>query len=340
MTPPAVSVVVPTHNRANLIGRALDSALRETGPLDEIIVVDDGSVDDTPAVLERYRDRVRCLRVLNGGAGRARNLGIREARKPLVAFLDSDDEWMPGGLALRRAVMAARPDVLFCFSDFAVRDRENVEHRRYLPNWHHDERPWEQILGSSFPFSSVAEIPGDRDFRVYAGNLYLAELKANYVFTSTLVARREAAGEALRFAEDLPTYEDWVCFGRLARAGTAAYLDCETAWQHGHAGPRLTGTDALRTASARLGVLAAVWGNDRQFLERHGTEYESVLAGCRTARAKALIGEGRTAEARRELRAAGSAPWTYRLAASLPGPSAALLIRLTRGFRNLLSPAS
>ena len=173
------------------------------------------------------------------------------------------------------------------------------------------------ILGSSFLFFSMAEVPSDRNFRVYAGDLDRAELKANYGFTSTLVARREAAGEAVWFAEDLPTFEDRVCFGRLARAGTAAYLDCETAWQHGHGGPRLTGTDALRTASARL---AAAWGQDPQLLEQHRAEYESALSECHIACATAMISEGRTGDARRELRAAGSVPWFDRLAACLPRP--------------------
>jgi hypothetical protein len=329
-----ISVVIPTYNRAGLVGRAVESALRETRSGDEVIVVDDGSADATALVLETYRDRIRYVAIPNGGAGRARNRGVREARNSLVAFLDSDDEWMPGRLALRRSIIEARPDVLFCFSDFAVRDYGKPEQSRYLQNWHRDERPWNEILGPGIPFSSLAPLPrGLGDFTVHVGNLYAPEMSANYVFTSTIVARREAAGAALWFAEDLPLYEDWVCFGRLARAGLAAYLDCETAWQYGHAGPRLTGADRVVAASARLAVLKSVWGADAEFLAQHRAAFERVSSDARTARARALIAEGRTPEARIELELLVGAPWPYRLLAALPGRLARLAVDLSRGPR-------
>ena len=115
-----VSVVIPTYNRAALVGRAVRSALAETSPGDEVIVVDDGSTDDTEEALAPYRDRIRYFRARHGKAGAARNHGVREARNGLVAFLDSDDEWMPDKLVLQRAALAARPDAVFCFSDFAT----------------------------------------------------------------------------------------------------------------------------------------------------------------------------------------------------------------------------
>src|SRR5258708_6750848 len=114
-TDQAVSVVIPTYNRADVIGRAVDSALAECSGADEIIVVDDGSADGTRQVLGAYGSRIRYLAVPRAGAGRARNIGIRAARNPLIAFLDSDDAWLPGKLQMQRSILAARPDVLFCF---------------------------------------------------------------------------------------------------------------------------------------------------------------------------------------------------------------------------------
>ena len=114
----SVSIVIPTYNRAHLVSRAVNSALQQCAPGDEVIVVDDGSTDSTGIVLAEFGERIRYIRKENGGAGAARNRGIREARNPLVAFLDSDDEWMPGKIELQRQFMQARPDVLFCFSDF------------------------------------------------------------------------------------------------------------------------------------------------------------------------------------------------------------------------------
>lgn len=97
---PEVAVVIPTHDRAGLLPRALDSALAQQGCDFEVLVADDGSADDTARVLRPYLDdpRVRALALAHGGVSRARNAAVAEARAPLLAFLDSDDEWLPGKL--------------------------------------------------------------------------------------------------------------------------------------------------------------------------------------------------------------------------------------------------
>lgn len=331
---PAISVVIPTYNRATLVVRAVRSALAALRSGDEVIVVDDGSNDDTVAQLAEHGERVRCLRSPHRGPGAARNLGISVARSPLVAFLDSDDEWMPDKVELQRALMRGRPDVLFCFTDFAVRTRTGAEIRRYLGRWHGDPRSWDEILGPGFAFSTLGALPPGRpDFGVHVGDLYRAAMAGDYVCTCTVVVRREGAGPALRFAEDLEKYEDWECFARLARAGTAAYLDCETFWNYGHEGPRLTQADELYAATARLTVLERVWGSDPDFLAGHGALYGEALASRRRARAKALLALGRTREAKEQLRLAGSSSLVDKTLASLPGSLTRVLVRARRRAR-------
>lgn len=97
----AVTVVIPTHNRAALLPRALDSALAQEGVDLEVVVVDDGSTDATPEVLDRYslERRVRAIRLANGGVSRARNAAVERSDSRYLAFLDSDDEWLPGKLS-------------------------------------------------------------------------------------------------------------------------------------------------------------------------------------------------------------------------------------------------
>src|ERR1700688_231827 len=109
MTIPRVTVVIPTYNRGHLIHRALGSAIADIDGDDEIIVVDDGSTDATVDVIRKFEDpRIRYIRQANLGAGAARNRGTSEARNELVAYLDSDDEWIPGKTALQRRFLAAR----------------------------------------------------------------------------------------------------------------------------------------------------------------------------------------------------------------------------------------
>lgn len=93
------SVIIPTYNRVEMIGTAVESVLSHVGSTCEVIVVDDGSTDGTSAVLARYVDQITILRQNNRGPGAARNLGIRHARGAYIAFLDSDDFWLPWTLS-------------------------------------------------------------------------------------------------------------------------------------------------------------------------------------------------------------------------------------------------
>ena len=331
----SVSVIIPTFNRASVIARAVESVIVQLADGDELIVVDDGSTDDTARALARFGPRVRLISVENGGAGRARNRGVSEARGDLVAFLDSDDEWMPGKLALTRRWLEARPDTLFVFSDFAATDSDGMVHRRHLINWHGDPRTWNEILGPGAPFSSVASLPeGRSDFQVYVGSLYEREFERAYVLTSSLVTRRVAAGDALHFCEDVPTQEDLECFGRLARRGAAAYFDTETVWQHGGAGDRLSGIEELHRLAANLVVLDRVWGADRSFLATHGDAYRRVLDRLHLKRAAIFLNTGRMSEARHEVAGMTDAPLRYRVLMSLPPLliSAVLMLRKWLSF--------
>lgn len=111
--PPAVSVVIPAYNAAWCVGQAVDSVLAQDFRDCEVIVIDDGSTDDTPAVLAVYGDAIRVVHQANGGMSTARNTGIRTARGDFVAFLDADDYWLPGKLRLQVELMRSTPTVGF-----------------------------------------------------------------------------------------------------------------------------------------------------------------------------------------------------------------------------------
>jgi len=108
---PILSVVIPTYNRARFVTKAIDSALAQ-GKECEVIVVDDGSTDDTGASLGVYRDRIKYLYQRNAGVSRARNAGIEIARGEWITFLDSDDEWLPNFLAQHLEACDKNPDLV------------------------------------------------------------------------------------------------------------------------------------------------------------------------------------------------------------------------------------
>lgn len=117
MPDPLVSVVIPVYNCAGYVGAAIGSALSQTYRPIEIVVVDDGSTDDTRAVVESFGERVRYFRQEHSGAGAARNLGIRHARGEFVALLDADDLWANDKIELQIEVMSEHPDTDMVFGE-------------------------------------------------------------------------------------------------------------------------------------------------------------------------------------------------------------------------------
>ena len=117
---PKVSVIVPTHNRADLIEYSIRSVLAQTYPDFELLVVDNGSTDSTRSVVDGIGDpRIRYIYQENsGGPAGPRNTGIRESRGEYVAFLDSDDLWVPTKLARQVEVLEKRPAVGLVYGQF------------------------------------------------------------------------------------------------------------------------------------------------------------------------------------------------------------------------------
>ncbi len=136
-TDPAVSIVLPTYDRASLIGRSIRSVLAQTYTDFELIVVDDGSFDGTADVVARFDDpRVVYLRLeQNGGAAAARNAGIRQAAAPFLAFQDSDDEWLPEKLEIQMQSFArCDAGVGIVYSDMQRIQRNGESHYHRSPD--------------------------------------------------------------------------------------------------------------------------------------------------------------------------------------------------------------
>lgn len=333
----SISVVVPTYNRGHLIARAIDSCLGQLENRDELIIIDDGSTDDTQRVVAEYGDRIRYIPTPNQGAGAARNTGIREAKHPLLTFLDSDDEWLPGKIRIQRAFMQAMPEVLFSFTNFSYKVASGAEGRFALITWSKDYRSWDEILGKGRTISSLIDLPeGYKDFTFHTGDMYLLLLFEGYINVNTLMIRRVEAGDALHYAEGTPTYEDWEFSSRIARAGKAAYLDIETACQYNHGGPRLTDSHPTECAKTRVEIIERVYGNDAGFLRNHGAAYRTVLDGQRIKWIKGLIVRGEFDEARKQLGMVTGPPLWLRLAASLPSRILIFALKSYRFLKNII----
>lgn len=190
-----VSAIVPTYNRAALLGETLESILSQSEPPDEVIVVDDGSTDDTQSVVRNCFPQAQYLRIANSGAPVARNAGAAQASGSWLWFCDSDDLWRPEYLARVRALIAAEPALRFVFGNFRlVRDGIWDGHAKF------QDAPdgfWRDL--------QVVRPHGDW---IFPDSLYERLLAFQPVFHSTLVVER-------RLFETIGGYN-----GRFARTGS------------------------------------------------------------------------------------------------------------------------
>ena len=116
-TKPNVTVIIPTYNRANFLVEAIESVFKQSYPNFELIIIDDGSEDETRERLEPYRDRLRYHYQKNGGISSARNQGLRLAEGEYVAYLDSDDLWKKHKMKTQMDYLEKRPHTQICYTD-------------------------------------------------------------------------------------------------------------------------------------------------------------------------------------------------------------------------------
>lgn len=178
---PFFTVIIPTYNRAALLREALDSVFAQDFADFEVIVVDDGSTDNTAAAAANYGNRIRFLRQSNQGPGAARNAGIREAQGEYVAFLDSDDLWFPWTLAVYRQILEKHESVSV-------------------------------ILGRCFPFNSTGELeaiePDSKAAFDLFGDFLQAAEQATIFGTNAATIRLQTLKECGGLEERLRAFED------------------------------------------------------------------------------------------------------------------------------------
>jgi glycosyltransferase involved in cell wall biosynthesis len=198
MAAPFVSMIVPAYRAAGTIRRAIDSALGQTRPPDEILIVDDGSPDDIGSALAGYPVQVRLVRKANGGAASARNFGIDHAEGNFIAFLDADDYWEPNKLQRQLAVFDQHPEIGLVAS-----------------------RYYEEEPGTARTAPGAASDP--MTGRVLHADQEGLSLLVTRIWTTTVLVRRDVLADH-RFEPGLEPAEDRDMWIRLASAAPVYIL--------------------------------------------------------------------------------------------------------------------
>jgi glycosyltransferase involved in cell wall biosynthesis len=201
-----VSVIIPTYNRAQLIIRSVQSVLNQTYKNFELIVIDDGSSDGTKDVLTPYMDCIRYFYQENKGISAARNRGLQEAKGDYIAFLDSDDEWVPEKLAIQVKIMDENPSIGI------------IHNKLVIVNENNQQIGTKPKSDSSNVFHELIETLGDLP-------------------TSSILIRKECFDKVGIFDESLPTMEDFEMWLRIAQYyNIYEYRNRCLAYSHRHAG--------------------------------------------------------------------------------------------------------
>ncbi|MCM8775444.1 MAG: glycosyltransferase [Candidatus Omnitrophica bacterium] len=182
-----VSIIIPTYNRKHLVSDAIESVLAQTYKDYEIIVVDDGSTDGTEEMIRsKYGDRLHYIRQTNQGISAARNAGIRSAKGDFIAFLDSDDMWLPEKLEKQITYLDQHSNLGFLCTRFKAYSIHNKDAVRFGPE------------GFSTKFAELL-------------------MSDNFIPTSTVMVRRAVLDDVGLFDPDIPTYEDFDLWLRIAK---------------------------------------------------------------------------------------------------------------------------
>ena len=259
-----IAVVVPTHERAAVLGRALDSVFRQTAPPAQCLVVDDGSSDATEALIRRSYPAVTYLKQTHRGVSAARNLGVRHAEAEWVAFLDSDDCWMPEKLARQRAALRGT-DYVICHTDELWIRRG----RRVNPKRRHRKR---------------------------GGWIYRHCLPLCPISPSTSLVRRDVLESAGGFDETLPACEDYDLWLRLCARYPVLFLPEALVTRYGGHPDQLSsrhwGMDRFRVAALEkmLDAPELSAADQRRTLETLVAKLNILVTGARK-RGNAAVAE-------------------------------------------------
>ena len=218
---PLVSVIIPTYNRGWIIREAIESVLAQTFTDFELIVVDDGSTDDTSEILDEFGDAIKVLRQSNRGVSAARNRGLEASTGRWIAFLDSDDLWLPQKLSRQVDFFNAHPDALICQTE----EQWIRNSRRVNPKLRH---------------------------RKFSGMIFERSLELCLVSPSAVMIRKRLFSEVGLFDESLPACEDYDLWLRVSARFPVYLIDKELIVKRGgHADQlsRAPGLDKYRIQS-------------------------------------------------------------------------------------------
>lgn len=305
-----VSVIIPTYNRADLLLKAIESVLSQTYNDIEIIVIDDGSNDDTQEKLKSYQDRIEYVYIENGGPARARNVGMEMARGKYIAFLDSDDLYYPYKIEIQADFLDKHHDVAMVCSELsAINDNGLCLDKLHLKKYHRSaymdrEATYENIYSESISIPDAGlNLKEWENKKIYVGNVFDRYFNELILSTNTVMFRRSLLKSIGLQHEPYWLFEDYEFVLRIAKSHRVAFIDVPTYKLRYHDGQLSTtrdksnGSEILIKKHINLIEIAEKHGlNDRNYYSRNKSAVDKKLGGLNKALAITLMKTGKNAK--------------------------------------------
>jgi glycosyltransferase involved in cell wall biosynthesis len=319
-TSPRVSVLIPTYNRAALLCNAIDSVLAQTFKQFEIVVVDDGSTDETRAVLRRYEGLITYVYTDHAGPAHARNVGFASANGEYICLLDSDDLYYPHKLALQVGHLDRFADTVMVYTNFSAFDDAGYRDEFHLRTYHWSAyrdlaRSYDELFEET---RSLADNPvvmaASRESRAshwlekseYRGEIFDTYLHKMIVFTNSMMFRREllttVGGQDSYFGH----FHDLEFAVRICKVGKVAFIDNPTYWLRYHPGQvslikRSDGRlNAVKLQRDLLRVVRRHALRDSSYYDQHRSAVSRLIGRlCRAAAIPLLAYDGDVTRRRR-----------------------------------------
>jgi glycosyltransferase involved in cell wall biosynthesis len=223
---PLVSVVIPAFNAAQTLSETIRSVLAQTYAPIEIVVVDDGSTDDTAQVLDSFGSTIKCVRKPNGGLASARNAGCAAAQGEYIALLDADDLCTPQRIAVQIAVFKAAPDIVLACSDFDAFGADGTNRPLHAATYYSAVREAAGGFAGLFPVKQQLQAaPEQAPLVLHTGTLYPVLALGNVVHPPTCMFRRGLFTAVGGFDESIRNMCDWDWLVRASRCGAFGYIE-------------------------------------------------------------------------------------------------------------------
>jgi glycosyltransferase involved in cell wall biosynthesis len=297
---PEVSIVIPAYNSADTIIETIQSIFNQTFSNYEIIIIDDGSTDDTKQVLEPYMHKIEYYAQRNQGQSAARNEGIQKAKGDFIAFLDDDDLLHPDNLKIKLGILKKHPEIGAVFSDFRLFNKDNFITPKSPLDFYKSLKRYKKDVADIFREKKRLRLTEKFEVEYFYGNIFDDLFMGNFILTSSFIARKKFADEIGWFKPDIRAQEDYEFYLRFSKKHPMAFVN-ETLVDYRRGDNQLTGHSYMEPITKSVVTIIDQYRDE--FSKRGEIKiFKKRKAGSLVRLSEVYLGKGLKSEARNIIR--------------------------------------